>query len=198
MALNTALASLGIPRKDSFSLLKRLSVSGKSRLKKTHNSFINRSLHAMGRSTSSSSMLLLLSDDDDQQDRRSSKSLMEASMHSCPEPSSTRPRKVSVPVHQDLADFNIIEENAKKTGEERLLRVVTLNDINKSTVLVERNKAITVDSTEAKPAVDDKDLLIRTLEIKLLSRNETINCMEKTLLENIKNMQELHVAQHGL
>ena len=195
-----ALASLGIPtRNDSLSLLKRLSVSGKSRLKKTHNSFINRSLHAMGRSTSSSSMLSLLSDDDDQQDRsRSSKSLMEASMHSCPEPSSTRPRKVSVPVHQDLADFNIIEENAKKTGEERLLRVVTLNDINKSTVLVERNKAITVDSTEAKPAVDDKDLLIRTLEIKLLSRNETINSMEETMLENIKNMQELHVAQHGL
>jgi hypothetical protein len=189
-----ALASLGIPtRNDSVSLLKRLSVSGNSRLKKTHNSFINRSLHAMGRSTSSSSMLSLLSDDDDQQDRsRSSKSLMEASMHSCPEPSSTRPRKVSVPVHQDLADFNIIEENAKKTGEERL---VTLNDINNSTVLVERNKAITVDSTEAKPAVDDKDLLIRTLEIKLLSRNETINSMEKTMLENIKNMQELHVAQ---
>ena len=82
--------------------------------------------------------------------------------------------------------------------EDRLL--VTLNDINKSTVL-ERFKKITVDSssaTEATPAVDDKDLLIRTLEIKLLSRNETINCMEKTLLENIKNMQELHVAQHGL
>ena len=113
-------------------------------------------------------------------------------MNSCPEPSSTLSRNISF---QDLADFNIIEENAKKTGEERL---VTLNDINNSTVLVEMNKAITVDSTEAKPAVDDKDLLIRTLEIKLLSRNETINSMEETMLENIKNMQELHVAQHGL
>ena len=151
----------------------------------------------MGRSPPSSvSMFLsLLPDGDDQQDRRSSKSVMEASMNSCPEPSSTLSRNVSF---QDPADFNIIEENAKKTGEDRLL--VTLNDINKSTVL-ERFKEITVDSssaTEATPAVDDKDLLIRTLEIKLLSRNETINSMEKTLLENIKNMQELHVAQHGL
>ena len=34
-----------------------------------------------------------------------------------------------------------------------------LNDTNESTVK-ERNKAITVDSTEIKPAVDDKDLLI--------------------------------------
>jgi hypothetical protein len=196
-----ARAPLGIyrndsfPRNDSFSLLKRFSISGNSRLKKTHNNVFNNSLHPtrMGHSTSYSALFLsLLSDDDDDQDRRSSKSVMEAGMYSCPEPSSTLPRNFSF---QDLADFNIIEENAKKTGEERLL--VTLNDTNESTV-IERNKAITVDSTEIKPAVDDKDLLIRALEIELLSRNETINCMEKTLLENIKNMQELHVAQHGL
>ena len=44
-----ALASLGIPtRNDSLSLLKRLSVSGNSRLKKTHNHFINSSLRGGG------------------------------------------------------------------------------------------------------------------------------------------------------
>jgi regulator of replication initiation timing len=50
---------------------------------------------------------------------------------------------------------------------------------------------------EPRVALDEKDLLIRTLEMKLMSRDETIDSMEQTIVENIKNMQELHVAQHG-
>ena len=52
---------------------------------------------------------------------------------------------------------------------------------------------------EPRVVLDEKDLLIRTLEMKLMSRDETIDSMEQTIVENIKNMQELqlHVAQHG-
>ena len=43
------------------------------------------------------------------------------------------------------------------------------------------------------PAMDAKDLLIRDLRSKLAARDVAIASMEETMMENIKNMQQLHI-----
>ena len=136
--------------------------------------------------------------------RSSSKSsLMESSMHSCPEVRSAR--KVSF---HDLVDVSLLEGAQRRgtlTSNRRDSRMVStgritgtkrkelsLHDI-KSNFEVEESDFL----NKEKPVVDEKDLLIRALQMKLMSRDQTINCMERTMLENIKNMQELHLSQHG-
>ena len=65
-------------------------------------------------------------------------------------------------------------------------------NIKESSIVVVRESS-SDESFGGRPAMDEKDFMIKDLQSKLKTREAAINNMEETILQNIKNMQELHL-----